>query len=547
MTRDRVIGDYDVVVIGAGFAGIYALYRLRNLLGLRVKVLEAGEDVGGTWFWNTYPGARCDTESYVYCYSFSRELWDEWDWSGRYPEQAELHRYISHVADRFDLRRDIQFGTRATEASFDDEQERWSVRTEQGETFTGQFLVTAVGLLSQRYVPDVKGLDRFQGEWYHTSRWPEEGVDLRGKRVGLIGTGSTGVQATPVIAREAEHLTVFQRSPQYAVPARHEMITRADLDEIKANYDELWGYVRWSVGGFPWQHNGQSALEVSDEERKRVFEELWEVGGTKFLMGSYRDLLLDRRANDTVSEFLRAKIREEVKDPVTAEALLPTDHPFGSRRPIIHTDYYETFNRDNVTLVDCRHFPIEEVTESGIQVENGHHDLDVIVFATGFDAVTGAYLAMDVRGREEQSLSDKWERGIVSYLGIGMHGFPNLFMVQGPGSTFGNQVVAIEHHIEWIADCISYVQEHGYSTIEATSESEREWSDQMHEAAEQTLVVHANSWWNGTNVPGKVRSILFYPGSFRYYRKTCDAIADDGYAGFAFDSGRQGSRTAIVA
>ncbi|MGH3757475.1 flavin-containing monooxygenase [Actinophytocola sp.] len=547
MSGTQPIEDHDVVVIGAGFAGVYALHRLRNQSGLRVKAVEAGSDVGGTWYWNTYPGARCDTESYVYCYSFSPELCQEWEWSGRYPGQSELQAYIRHVADRFDLRRDIDFDTRATEARFDEDSNTWTVTTDTGATYRAPFLVTAVGLLSHRFVPDLPGLADFAGEWYHTSRWPAEGVDFTGRRVGLIGTGSTGVQAAPVIAREAAHLDVFQRSPQFAIPARHELVDKKVLDEIKADYDSLWEQVRWSTGGFPFQHNGFSALEVSEDDRERTYWELWREGGVKFLFGSFRDLMLDRRANDTVAEFIRVRIREAVEDPEVAEALVPTDHPYGSRRPIVHTDYYEMFNRPNVSLVDCRHFPIQRVTETGIEVANGHRELDVIVFATGFDAVTGAYLAMDIRGRGDQRLLDKWGRGIQSYLGLSVSGFPNLFMVQGPGSTFGNQVVAIEHHVDWIAGCITDIRTRGAVTIEARPEAEASWSAQMLAAAEESLVVHADSWWNGANIPGKVRSIVFFPGSFRHYRKTCDRIADEGYAGFELGWPDAGGGRATVA
>jgi cation diffusion facilitator CzcD-associated flavoprotein CzcO len=532
MTSNEHQSTFDVIVIGAGFAGLYALHRLRDKLGLSVKVIEMGGDVGGTWYWNRYPGARCDSDSYVYCYSFSDELLQEWDWSGRYPEQHELHAYLRHVTDRFDLRRDIQFDTRVESAAFDVPSGAWAVHTDNGETFRSTYLVTAVGLLSQRYLPTIEGLETFEGEVHHTGIWPEEGVDFAGKRVGLIGTGSSGVQAAPLIAEQATELFVFQRSPQYAIPARHETVDRQFLDDIKANYDEVWRKARWSNGGFPFEHNGKSALEVDDDERQRTYEQLWKEGGVKFLFGSYRDLLIDRRANDTVSEFIRAKIREEVDDPETAEALLPTDHPFGSRRPIVHTNYYATFNRENVTLVDVRHFPIKRIVPGGIRTENAEYDLDIIVFATGFDAVTGAYTAMDIRGTDGRSLREKWVHGASSYLGLATAGFPNMFMVQGPGSTFGNQPVAIEHHVEWIANCIEVMRREKKTYIEATEEAEASWTDQVRDAAAETVVSLADSWWNGANIPGKPRSVVFYPGSFGRYRRTCDQVALDDYAGF---------------
>jgi cation diffusion facilitator CzcD-associated flavoprotein CzcO len=526
--------NYDVLIIGAGFAGLCMLHHLRKQLGLSVKVVEAGSDVGGTWYWNRYPGARCDTESYVYCYSFSKELLQEWNWSGRYPEQRELLAYLRHFADRFNLRRDIQFDTRIVSAHFESGHNLWRLTTDSGEVLTATFLVNAVGLLSRRYTPDIKGIESFKGEWHHTSAWPEREVEFEGKRVGVIGTGSTGVQSVSTIAKTAKHLTVFQRTAQYAIPARHERVDRAFLENVKQNYDEIWAKTKNSSGGFPFQHNGMSALDVSDEARLKIYEELWAEGGVKFLFGSFRDLLTDARANDTVSEFIRSKIREEVKDPDVAEVLIPKDHPFGSRRPIIHTDYFQAFNRSNVTLVDARRFPIQEITQNGIRVANGDHDLDIIVFATGFDAVTGAYMAIDIRGLGGLSLKEKWKDRPLSYLGIATSGFPNMFMVQGPGSTFGNQVVAIEHHVEWITRCIQSMRQKGVSSIDVTRDAELEWSEEIRQAAERTVVVHADSWFNGGNIPGKVRCIVFYPGSYKYYRKKCDEIARDDYRGFTF-------------
>lgn len=530
---------YDAVVIGAGFSGLYALHRLRDTLGLSVRVFEEGGGVGGTWYWNRYPGARCDSESYVYCYSFSKELCQEWQWSGRYPEQHELSAYLEHVADRFELRRDIALNTRVTSARWCEDRAHWEVETDRGERVTAQYLLTGVGLLAaKRYVPRIEGLDSFEGEWHHTGRWPQEGVDLRGKRVGIIGTGSTGVQAIPVIARDAEHLHVFQRSPQFTIPARHELVDRAFLDDVKAHYDDIWRKTHWSAGGFPWEHNGLSALEVTSAERQATLERLWAEGGFKFVFGSYKDLLVDRRANDFVSEFIRSKIRERVNDPAVAEKLLPVDHPFSSRRPIVDTAYFETYNRDNVTLVDLRDNPIKEITPNGIRTEDGDVDLDVIVFATGFDAVTGPFFRIDIRGKDGLTLKEHWSEGPRSYLGLANTGFPNLFTIFGPGSTFPNAPVGIEHHVDWVADCIRHMRQHGADVVEAAPEAEDAWMDRLRGEADKTLVPLADSWLTGANIPGKRRQVLIFIGHFGQYRKLVDEVATNGYQGFAFASHR---------
>jgi len=534
---------FDVVVIGAGFSGLYALHRLRDHLGLSVRVYEEGSDVGGTWFWNRYPGARCDSEAFVYCYSFSKELYQEWNWSGRYPLQGELAAYLEHVADRFDLRPDIEFGTRVTGASWLEDEGVWEVRAAGQEPVTAQFLLTGVGLLAaKKYVPDLPGIDTFKGEWHHTGAWPQEGVDFSGKRVGVIGTGSTGVQAIPVIAEEAEHLYVFQRSPQFTIPARHELVDQTFFDEVKANYEAIWRDTHWSAGGFPWQHNGISAVEVGPEERRATFQELWDYGGFKFVFGSYKDLLVDRRANDSVSEFIREKIRERVDDPAVAEKLLPVDHPFGARRPIVDTNYFETYNRDDVTLVDVRSAPIVEVTPEGIRTEDGLYELDVIVFATGFDAVTGPFFRMDIRGREGLALKEHWSEGPRSYLGLANSGFPNLFTIFGPGSTFPNAPVGIEHHVEWISDCIAQAREQGTEIVEADAEAEAGWMERLRSEADKTLVPLADSWLTGANVPGKRRQVLIFIGHFGRYRKLVDDVAARSYEGFSFRRARAKAR-----
>ena len=531
MTRS---GEFDAIVIGAGFSGLYMLHRLRDQLGVSVRVFEAGGDVGGTWYWNRYPGARCDSEGYVYCYSFSKELLEEWRWSGRYPTQPEILAYLRHVADRFDLRRDIQFDTRVLGAAFDEDERRWTVETDEG-SYSARFLITAVGVLaSVPLYPDLPGLDSFRGECHHTGRWPHHLVEFAGKRVGVLGTGSTGVQAIPVIAREAAQVYVFQRSPQFTVPAHHAPVTAGFNDWLTSNYDAIWETARHSAGGFPWQHNGESALEATPEERERTFEALWAEGGFKFLFGSYKDILMDRRANDFAAEFIRSKIRERVDDPDVAERLLPVDHPFGARRPIVDTDYFEAYNRDNVTLVDVRHFPIREVTPAGMLTERCHYELDVLVLATGYDAVTGPFKTMDIRGRGGQRLGEKWAAGPNSYLGISTAGFPNLFTIVGPGSMFGNYPMPMEHHVEWISDCVRYVLDQGTDVIEASDAAESRWMEQLDEQAERTLISLADSWFTGANVPGKQQRPLFYLGSFGRYRKTCDEVAAAGYEGFVF-------------
>src|SRR4051812_9210309 len=449
----------DALVIGAGFSGLYQLLCLRDRLGLSVQVLEAGGGVGGTWYWNRYPGARCDSESHSYCYSFSEELTREGEWSERYPGPPEILRYLNYVADRFDLKRDIRFNTRVSSAHYDEKANLWRVNTDTGETLTAQFLITAVGCLSSANIPNIKGLDTFEGRWYHTGEWPHEGVDFGGKRVGLIGTGSTGIQATPVIAEQAAQLFVFQRTPNYSVPARNHPLTPEQMDEIKADYAEIRRRCRESYAGFPYAITLTSAMDVSEEERLATYERLWaEEGGFKFIYGSYFDLLFNKDANDTAAEFIRAKIREIVKDPVVAEKLLPKDYPYGTKRPPIDTDYFETFNRPNVTLVDLRETPTTEIVPNGVRTTDTVYALDVIVFATGFDAMTGSLLKIDIRGRDGLTLQEKWEAGPTSYLGLQVAGFPNMFTITGPGSpaVLANMPTAIEHHVEWIGNCIAH-------------------------------------------------------------------------------------------
>ena len=544
MSDSENFPDYDAVVIGAGFAGLGMLRRLREEHGMSVQVYEAGAGVGGTWYWNRYPGARCDSESYMYCFSFSEELLQDWNWSGKYPEQPEILSYLNHVADRFDLRRNIQFNTRVKSARFQDDTGHWEVETDQGNLVTSQFLITGIGCISSGNVPSIKGLDSFQGEWYHTGSWPHEKVEFAGKRVAVIGTGSSGVQSIPVIAGQAEHLTVFQRTPQYTIPARHGTIDRKYLEEVvKPNYEEILEQARWSTGGFPMNRDERSALQVTAEERLEAYEAGWAEGGIRFLSTSFKDISTDRRANDTMAEFIRKKIREMVRDPETAEKLMPTDHPFGSKRPLIDTDYFETYNHDNVELVDIRHSPIKEITPNGIRTEDQDFEFDMIVFATGFDAMTGSYFKMDIRGKNGLSLKDKWSEGPKTYLGLQVAGFPNLFMITGPGSpsVLSNMPMSIEQHIDWIANFLQYIRKHNIKSVEAGVDAETAWVAHVNEVAEPTMYMLANSWYLGANIPGKPRVFMPYVGGLGNYRKKCNEVADAGYKGFILEAGNSGT------
>ena len=529
--------DYDAIVIGAGFSGLGMLWRLREELGLNVRVFERGDDVGGTWYWNRYPGARCDSESYIYCFSFSEDLLQDWNWSGKYPEQPEILRYLQHVADRFDLRRDIQFETRVTAAHWDEETSCWRVTTDDGETATAQHLISGIGCISTGNIPDIPGLESFRGAWHHTGAWPHEGVDSTGKRVAVIGTGSSGVQSIPVIAEQAEHLTVFQRTAQYTIPARHGTVDRKFLEEqVKPNYAEILEKARWSAGGIDVDFTERLASEVTEEERQAIYEAGWETGGHRFIFGSFRDITTDLDSNFTASEFIRNKIRATVKDPAMVEKLLPLDHPLGSKRALIDTNYFETYNRDNVALVDLKKDPIVRITETGIDTESEQFDFDIIVFATGFDAMTGSFFRMDIRGEGGYELKDAWAEGPKTYLGLQVDRFPNFFMITGPGSpsVLSNMPVSIEQHIEWIADLIADMRERGVDTVQPEAKAQADWVQHVNDVASQTLYVQANSWYLGANIPGKPRVFMPYAGGVGPYRQKCVEIAEAGYTGFDF-------------
>jgi cyclohexanone monooxygenase len=531
MPDSKLPTTVDVVIVGAGFAGMYMLHRLRGL-GMSARVFEAGSGVGGTWYWNRYPGARCDVESMQYSYSFSPELQQEWRWSELFASQPEILRYANHVADRFDLRRDIQFDTRVTEAHFDADSRRWAIRTDRGDHVSARFCVMAAGCLSTARVADIPGIDQFTGKTYHTGHWPHEGVDFTGQRVAVIGTGSSAIQAIPVIAQQAAQVTVFQRTPNFSIPSRNGPMTEAYAQSWKHDYPALREQARHMRTGVLNNPNDVSALEVSDEERQRIYKERWAAGGTNF-MASFNDLIVDQRANNTAAEFVRERIRETVKNPAVAELLAPKNHPIGTKRICVDTDYYGTFNRENVTLVDVRNTPISEITAQGVRVGEAEYQVDAIVFATGFDAMTGALLAIDIEAGG-QTLRQKWEAGPRTYLGQMTAGFPNMFMITGPGSpsVLSNMMVSIEQHVDWISDCLAYLRAHGIGCIEATQQAEDAWVEHGNEVANKTLYPLANSWYMGVNIPGKPQVFMPYIGGVGGYRQICDEIAADGYRGF---------------
>ena len=524
--------EIDVAVVGAGLSGVYLLHKFREM-GLTTQVIEAGSDVGGTWYWNRYPGARCDTESMFYIYSWPKEVLHEWSWSSRYPDQNEIQGYIRHVVDTFDLERDIQFDTRVTDAVFDEATTRWRVSTDTGETLSARFCVMAIGCISEPNVPDLPGVEKFEGERYHTARWPDEPVDFEGKRIGVIGTGSTGIQAIPMLAKVAKELTVFQRTAQFSIPAWNGPLDREYEADIKANYDELWERCRTGSTGLIYEARERSVFDDPPEVREREFEAAWQEGGFAFLF-VYNDILTDIEANEEAAEFVRNKIRKRVDDPEVAELLLPTTYPFATKRLCVDTDYYEAYNRDNVRLLSLRKTPIDEVTATGIRVGEEHFDLDTLVFATGFDGMTGALFAINIRGRDGVALKEKWAEGPRTYLGLGSAGFPNLFTITGPGSpsVLSNMMTSIEQHVDWVTDCIGHLVEEGHESIEPTVEAEDAWVKHVDAVAHTTLFPLTDSWYTGANVEGKLRYFTPYVGGVGVYREKCDEVAAKGYEGF---------------
>ncbi len=534
---------YDVVIVGAGFAGMYMLHRLRQI-NLTAKVYEAGDDVGGTWYWNRYPGARCDAESLAYSFSFSPELEQEWTWSERYAPQPEILEYAQHVSERFDLRRDIQFKTRVTNARFQQTTSDWRIETDQGDVSIARFCIMATGCLSVPQLPDIPGINDFAGNFYQASKWPHTPVSFRGQRVGIIGTGSSGIQAIPVIAEQADHLTVFQRTPNFSVPAANDELNQDWVADFKKHYRAHRANHRIGNGsGFgdleiePRTTIKEPVLraQVSDEEATQLLEDAWQTGGAKF-MSAIGDQLMNEDANRFAREFVYRKIHETVKDPSTAELLCPTNHPIGSRRICVDSNYYATYNQDNVSLVSVKDTPIERVTPEGVQVNGRVYELDTLVVATGFDAMTGALLNINIEGRGGQTLADRWQAGPRSYLGMAINGFPNLFTVTGPGSpsVLSNMMVSIEQHVDWMIACFSHMETSGYTLFDVDEPAQDQWVAHVNDVANMTLFPKGGSWYLGANVKGKPRIFMPYAGGVGPYREICDKIVTDDYKGFVF-------------
>ena len=523
--------DYDAIVIGAGISGLYQLYRLREL-GMKVRVLEAGTGVGGTWYWNRYPGARFDSESYSYGYSFSQELLDEWHWTEHFSPQPETLRYLNFVADKFDLRRDIRFKSRVSAAHYRDETRSWNVTLEDGSHFTTRFLITAIGPLSAPTMPRIPGVESFKGQSCHTARWPHEGVDFAGKRVAVIGTGATGVQTIQEVAKTAGHLTVFQRTPNWCAPLHNGKISEAEMREIRAGYPEMFKRCQETFACFLHTPDPRATHEVTPEEREAFFEKLYGEKGFGIWQGNFRDVLIDRKANALLSDFVARKIRERVTDQKVAEKLIPKNHGFGTRRVPLETKYYEVYNQPNVALVDISETPIERITPDGIKTGDREYEFDIIIYATGFDAITGSFDRIDIRGADGQRLKDKWTGGPKTYLGVQVEGFPNMLMLMGPHTALGNIPRSIEYNVEWVTGLIRHMRAHGLTRVEARPEGVKSWTDHVIALGEGLLSNEVDSWMTGINrnVDGKqVRTVARYSGSAPAYRARCDAVAADGY------------------
>ena len=526
--------DFDVIIVGAGWGGMYMLHQCRKL-GLTARVLEAGPSVGGTWYWNRYPGLHCDVESVQYSYSFDRELQQEWNWTERYASQPEILRYANHVADRFDLRRDISFNTRVAAVHHNDQQNTWKVRAEDGRELSSRFVVMATGCLSSPKKVNIPGIDSFKGQTLHTAFWPETPVDFTGKRVGIIGTGSSGIQSIPKIAEQAKQFYVFQRTPSYSIPAANKKLEASYTDKIKGSYDELRHEARHHLVGIPAPTYAMSIFEVDEKRRKEILDHCYDNGLPFALMVAFADVLVSEEANKVIQDYLANRIRERVKDPEIAEQLIPTGQFAGTRRLCIDTNYYETFNRPNVTLKNLARNPIDTITEKGVKLKDGEEvELDCLVFATGYDAMTGALLAVDIQGVNGVKLRDQWSAGPRTMMGLMVAGFPNLFTITGPGSpsVLSNMVVSIEQHVEWISACLQRMQEQGKKTIEASVEAQDNWVKHVNEVANSTLFPRGNTWYMGANVPGKPRVFLPYLG-VGPYRQLCDDVAKADYKGFA--------------
>lgn len=524
--------DFDAIIIGAGFGGLRMLHELRGL-GVSARVFEAGTDVGGTWYYNRYPGARTDSECWVYAFSDSKELQQSWEWSEKYPSWTQALAYLQHVADFLDLRRDIQFSTRVESASFNEISNTWKVTTSDGKTWHCRYVITATGPLSLPYKPDFPGLDNYTGEWYLTGNWPKHEVQFTGKRIAVVGTGATAVQVIPLVAQTAAHLTVFQRTPNYVMPARNAPMTEFEKEWVRNNYEKIWEQAREHVFGFALQPAGRNGPDVSPEEQQRILERAWEIGGFRFLFDTFDDILTNAETNKLVADFIRNKIRSIVEDPETAELLCPTCHPVAGRRPPLGHFYYETFNRDNVDLVDVRDNPITEITEKGLRTATDEYEVDMIIFATGFDAVTGTLKCMDIRGRGGASLAEKWEGGPQTFLGMTVDEFPNFFMVGGPQTPFANIPVVIDGTVQWIGQAVKHLRSNDHEVMEPTGKAVTDWGRHMDDLVNATLMHEAKrSWFMGDNVPGKPHAVLFYFGGAGAFRKECLAAADSDYKDF---------------
>ncbi len=523
--------DYDAIVIGAGISGLYQLYRLREL-GMKVRVLEAGTGVGGTWYWNRYPGARFDSESYSYGYSFSQELLDEWHWTEHFSPQPETLRYLNFVADKFDLRRDIQFKSRVAAAHYGDETRSWDVTLEDGSHYTARFLITAIGPLSAPTMPRIPDVESFKGQSCHTARWPHEGVDFAGKRVAVIGTGATGVQTIQEVAKTAGHLTVFQRTPNWCAPLHNGKISEEEMREIRAGYPEMFKRCQETFACFLHTPDPRGTFEVTPEEREAFWEKLYGDKGFGIWQGNFRDVLVDKKANTLLSDFVARKIRGRVKDQKVAEKLIPKNHGFGTRRVPLETKYYEVYNQPNVALVDINETPIERITPNGIKTSDREYAFDIIIYATGFDAITGSFDRIDIRGAGGQRLKDKWTGGPKTYLGVQVEGFPNMLMLMGPHTALGNIPRSIEYNVEWVTALIRHMRAHKLTRVEARPEGVKSWTDHVIALGEGLLSNEVDSWMTGINrnVEGKqVRTVARYSGSAPAYRARCDAVAADGY------------------
>ena len=526
----------DAVIVGAGFSGLYLLHRFRKL-GLTTRVLERGGGVGGTWYWNRYPGARCDVESMQYSYSFDAELQQEWHWPEKFSAQPDILAYANHVADRFDLRKDIDFNVEVKAAHFNETTRRWRIETDKKDKITAQFFVMATGCISTAQTPNIEGLDNYQGNTYHTGNWPHEKIDFTGQRIAVIGTGSSGIQAIPVLAEEAAHVTVFQRTPNYSIPSQNEPMTSDYEASWKEKYPTLREEMRYTGHGSIKDLNDKSAMSVDEEERQETYKKRWAIGGAGFLT-SFNDLLFSQESNDTASEFVRNQIRRIVKNPETAELLAPKTYPIGTKRICIDSGYFQTYNRENVDLVDISEKPIQRITREGLIVNGREFEFDSIVFATGFDAMTGTLFNVDIRGRNDLALKEKWYAGPRTYLGLMSEAFPNLFMITGPGSPSvkSNMLVSIEQHVDFVTESIIYMREHGLELMEPDVAAENDWVDHVQEAANKTLFPRANSWYMGANIPGKPRLFMPYIGGVGTYRRICEEVVADNYEGFRFEA-----------